>query len=131
MDTPQGTDWFMHFRMWEAWEGSFITAHVLERGLALYRRGKNGDGIGEPVSEWDMPIEGQPCYEIVASDEFDQPKLGLQWQWQANPKEEFYSLTDQPGTLSCSAKAVLERKAILERERVPSGKTFSGMPPMY
>lgn len=106
VDTPQGTDWFMHFQdVGSLGRILHLQPMCWNGGWPFIGEEKNGDGIGEPVSEWDMPIEGQPCYEIAASDEFDQPKLGLQWQWQANPKEEFYSLTDQPGTLRLFCKS--------------------------
>ncbi len=36
---------------------------------------------------------------IPTSDDFSSDKLGLQWQWQANPKEEWYSLTENKGSL--------------------------------
>jgi beta-xylosidase len=35
----------------------------------------------------------------ATSDEFDSVQLGLQWQWQANPRTDFFSLTAAPGSL--------------------------------
>ena len=32
---------------------------------------KNGDMIGEPVEEWEMPATGQPAFRIADSDEFE------------------------------------------------------------
>ena len=48
----------------------------------------NGDGIGEPVTVYKKPNVGK-LYPIVTpndSDEFNNPKLNLQWQWHSNPK---------------------------------------------
>ena len=47
---------------------------------------KDGDGTGEPVSTYKKPNVGK-IYSITTppdSDEFNTPKLGLQWQWHAN-----------------------------------------------
>ena len=47
---------------------------------------KDNDGIGEPVSIYKKPNVGK-TYPIVTpaeSDEFNNTKLGLQWQWEAN-----------------------------------------------
>lgn len=42
-----------------------------------------------------------PCQglRIAASDEFDSPQLGLVWQWNHNPDQENWSLTERPGFL--------------------------------
>ncbi|MCA5011255.1 xylosidase, partial [Clostridioides difficile] len=60
---------------------------------------KDGDGIGEPVEEWRMPVENMPEYKVLQSDEFESEVLGLQWQWQANPNPNNYSLSANPGCL--------------------------------
>jgi beta-xylosidase len=63
-------------------------------------RDADGDGTGEPVLTECHP---RPRLSAPAgpatSDEFDAPALGLQWQWQANPRPEWFSLQDHPGSL--------------------------------
>jgi beta-xylosidase len=61
----------------------------------------DNDGIGEPVSEWKKPDVGKtyPISIPQTSDDFDTSKLGLQWQWHANPKNDWYSLVKNPGHL--------------------------------
>jgi beta-xylosidase len=61
----------------------------------------NNDSIGEPVLEWKKPDVGQsyPVSVPQTSDEFNSNELGLQWQWHANPRKEWYSLTENPGHL--------------------------------
>lgn len=52
----------------------------------------------------DVPLDGRPVENtnvagMVASDEFDQRKLPLAWQWNHNPDREYWSLSDRPGYL--------------------------------
>jgi beta-xylosidase len=48
----------------------------------------DGDGVGEPVLSYQKPNVGKdyPISTVPDSDEFNQNRLGPQWQWQANPK---------------------------------------------
>jgi len=46
-----------------------------------------------------MPIVGKPAYQIPTSDNFLSPTLGLQWQWNHNPDNTRWSLSDRPGFL--------------------------------
>ena len=68
----------------------------------------NGYGIGEPVERLAKPNVGE-VYAIeapAASDNFADSRLGLQWQWQANPKHSWASLTDAPGVLRLFAQSL-------------------------
>jgi beta-xylosidase len=49
---------------------------------------KDGDGKGEPVLNFKKPNVGKsfPIITPAETDEFNGNKLGLQWQWHANPK---------------------------------------------
>ncbi|MET4895895.1 glycoside hydrolase 43 family protein [Sphingomonadaceae bacterium jetA1] len=49
------------------------------------------------------PIQGQPVAILPASDDFSSPRLGLQWQWNHNPRPERWSLTERPGYLRLHA----------------------------
>ncbi|HMD00185.1 MAG TPA: hypothetical protein VKH37_08520, partial [Ferruginibacter sp.] len=55
----------------------------------------DNDGKGEPVLWYKKPDVGKtfPLSSPVESDEFNTTKLGLQWQWQANPKQTWAFLT--------------------------------------
>lgn len=92
VETASGEDWFFHFQELQPygrivhlqparWENDWLEIGV----------DKDGDGIGEPVMEYAMPDVGgtYPATSVAASDDFNNPKLGLQWQWQANPEAEW------------------------------------------
>lgn len=75
----------------------------------------DNDGIGEPVSEWKKPGIGKnlPVAVPQTSDEFSHTKPGLQWQWHANPKPAWYSLSDEPGYLRLYSQRVVIEQANL------------------
>ncbi|MGC9943774.1 MAG: glycoside hydrolase 43 family protein [Verrucomicrobiota bacterium] len=45
------------------------------------------------------PIQGKPICQPATSDDFNSPALGLQWQWNHNPDDSRWSLTERPGFL--------------------------------
>ena len=45
------------------------------------------------------PILGKPLTALAASDDFGAPVLGLQWQWNHNPVDARWSLSERPGFL--------------------------------
>jgi beta-xylosidase len=52
------------------------------------------DGIGNPVASYLYPHDPVPK-SVQTSDEFNNEKLGLQWQWVANPQQNWYRLENQ------------------------------------
>ena len=62
-------------------------------------------GKGEPVASYRKPnVSGaHPVQPPQTSDEFNDRKLGLQWQWHANPVESWFSFAERRGQLSLTA----------------------------
>jgi len=50
---------------------------------------------------------GEPEAAIVKADDFSDPKLGLHWQWNHNPIDAAWSLTDRPGFLRLKTNRVV------------------------
>ena len=66
-----------------------------------------GDENGK-VPETVRPlVSGQPEASIVKSDDFSDKKLGLHWQWNHNPIDEAWSLTERPGFLRLKTNRVV------------------------
>ena len=67
----------------------------------------DGDGIGEPVAEYRKPASAQPSAvkTPVDSDEFGDIRLGLQWEWHANPQTGWYFNNPTDGALRLYCKA--------------------------
>ena len=94
-------NWFVHFSDRDAY-GRIVYLEPmkwLENGWPVIGVDDDGDGCGDPVEEYEMPNVA-PCWEcrwipctndahkaelkrpaIQTSDEFNDGKIGLQWQW--------------------------------------------------
>jgi len=65
-----------------------------------------GTERSEPVLVHSKPaVKPRRAAQPATSDEFDSPALSLQWQWQANPRAEFFSLRARPGSLRLACLA--------------------------
>ncbi|MDZ7261521.1 MAG: glycoside hydrolase 43 family protein, partial [candidate division KSB1 bacterium] len=55
---------------------------------------------GRVPNELDIPVNNDSIPKIVASDEFDwNTKMPLVWQWNHNPDNQYWSVTERPGYL--------------------------------
>lgn len=102
VETPSGQSWFLHFQDANAY-GRIVHLQPVtwkndwpEMGLA-----PSDSAIGEPVMSYSKPDAHGEHTQLVpqTSDEFSSNELGLQWQWEANHDDTWYSLTSRPGSL--------------------------------
>lgn len=107
VDTPAGEAWFLHFQDKEAY-GRIVHLQPVawKDGWPLMGTGvTTGAFQGEPVLTHAKPsLPAQPATAPPTSDEFAAGQLGLQWQWQANPGENWFSLAARPGHLRLLAQ---------------------------
>lgn len=56
---------------------------------------------GKVPQKFSVPLSPAPTGPLVANDEFDrrENRLNLQWQWNHNPENSLWSLTERPGWL--------------------------------
>ncbi|MCI1777730.1 MAG: glycoside hydrolase 43 family protein [Paenibacillus lautus] len=94
VELASGESWFMHFQD----KGAYgrITHLQPMRWVDDWPQigiDTNGDGIGEPVLRYPKPnVLGEHMIQAPDdSDELEGAPLGLQWQWQANPKPDWYA----------------------------------------
>lgn len=111
---PDGRDWFLHFQDVGAL-GRIVHLQPMcfHMDWPFIGSDLNADGIGEPVDEWPVPVEGMPAYEIAQSDSFSQGRPGLQWQWQANPREDFFAPDRVNGALRLACLENASRENLL------------------
>ncbi|MBO4316425.1 MAG: glycoside hydrolase 43 family protein [Prevotella sp.] len=66
-----------------------------------------GDEQGAIPTQMRPYAANQPVASIVKSDDFSDAKLGLHWQWNHNPVDEAWSLSDRPGYLRLKSSRVV------------------------
>jgi beta-xylosidase len=124
VDTPEGEWWFYHFQM----------AGALGRVVHLQPVHWHDDwpvigvdidrnGIGEPVYVWKKPATGKtlPVHAPQSDDDFNAPTPGLQWQFNHNPDNAAWSLSEKPGYLSLKA---LRSESFLRAKNTLTQKTM-------
>jgi beta-xylosidase len=103
VDAPDGSWWFYHFQ----------EAPVLGRVVHLQPARWEADwpvigvdydknGIGEPVAAWKKPVSSAGTASFQTCDDFN-GVLGLHWQWNHNPVDTHWNLTDRKGWLTLKA----------------------------
>ena len=97
VDTITGEDWFLHFQdVYAAGRITHLQPMSWHEDWPIIGIAKDGNDYGEPVIEYKKPDVGNAAVSVCepkASDDFTGNQLGLQWQWNANPRKEWYELT--------------------------------------
>jgi beta-xylosidase len=90
VSTKSGEDWFLHFQDKEAY-GRIVHLQPMQwkNNWPVIGKDEDGDGKGEPVITHKKPTVAEKAAIAVppTSEEFNDTKIGLQWQWQANEQE--------------------------------------------
>ena len=117
VDTVTGEDWFLHFQdVYAAGRIIHLQPMSWKEDWPIIGIAMDGNDYGEPVLTYRKPNVGEAAKEAVicepdASDDFAKKTLGLQWQWNANPKEDWYKLTSEGLCL----------KAVKQEEKIKHG----------
>ena len=117
VDTVTGEDWFLHFQdVYAAGRIIHLQPMSWKEDWPIIGIAKDGNDYGEPVLPYRKPNVGEAAkeaeiFEPDASDDFSKKTLGLQWQWNANPKEDWYKLTSEALCL----------KAVKQEEKIKHG----------
>ena len=117
VDTVTGEDWFLHFQdVYAAGRIIHLQPMSWKEDWPIIGIAKDGNDYGEPVLTYRKPNVGEAAKEAEicepdASDDFSKKTLGLQWQWNANPKEDWYKLTSEGLCL----------KAVKQEEKIKHG----------
>lgn len=111
VDTTTGEDWFLHFQDKDAY-GRVVHLQPMKwvNDWPVIGEDKDNDGKGEPVLRYKKPNVGKsyPVATPPESDEFNGSTLGLQWQWQANPKGTWAFINPANGCLRLYSDKVPE-----------------------
>jgi beta-xylosidase len=107
VDLPNGEWWFIHFQDVGVY-GRVVHLQPVQwqDGWPVIGQNRKGTGAGQPVLTHRKPGANLPPAPAVppTSDEFDATTLGLQWQWQANHDDNWFSLSARRGCLRLFAQ---------------------------
>jgi beta-xylosidase len=96
VDTPSGENWFFHFQDKGAY-GRIVHLQPLKwvNDWPVIGEDLDGDGCGEPIYSFGIPKSDRSnkINNIQCNDEFSSTKIGKQWQWQANPEQNWAMAT--------------------------------------
>ncbi len=102
VDTPEGEWWFYHFQSTEP-QGRVVHLQPVEwkDGFPVIGSDYDNNGVGEPMKVCRKPTTGvdNAPYAPQSDDDFESETLGVQWQFNHNPNNDYWSLTNQPGQL--------------------------------
>ena len=100
--TQTGEDWFIHFQDKGVY-GRVVHLQPMKwiNDWPVIGEDKDHDGKGEPVLVHKKPNVGKtfPIQTPQESDEFNDSKLGVQWQWMGNPKSSWAFMNPSQGSL--------------------------------
>ena len=112
VELPNGDWWFVHFQDARVY-GRIVHLQPVQwvDGWPLMGENRDENGCGQPVLRHAKPnLPAQPVQIPQTSDEFESEKLGLQWQWEANYREDWFSLRARPNFLRLFAQPVAPNK---------------------
>lgn len=106
VDTAAGEWWFLHF------QDLGLYGRIVHLQPVQWRDGwpmmgnSNGNATpGEPVRQHRKPqLPPARMTALATSDEFSSSKLGLQWQWNANQRDDWFTLSARDGWLRLFAQ---------------------------
>jgi beta-xylosidase len=109
VQTPLGEDWFLHFQ--DAGPYGRIT-HLQpvrwRNDWPVIGAAADTDTAGEPVEGFALPrvraADRASAAVPQASDDFRARVLGLQWQWQGNPRDDWFALPPGRARLRLAAR---------------------------
>jgi beta-xylosidase len=104
VQTEQGNWYFFTHHGSGDWEGrpaSLLPVTWVDGWPVLGAVGS--DGLGTMVWSGRKPVLNTPIVTPQTDDEFSGPKLGVQWEWNYQPRAEKWSLSERPGFLRLHA----------------------------
>lgn len=116
LELENGEGWFVHFQEVQPY-GRIVHLQPVrwENDWPIMGEDPDGDGNGQPVLSHKKPTTNSPS-PIEApqtGDEFDSEVLSLAWQWQANWRRHWWSLSEHAGSLTLRSQWIPKLPATL------------------
>lgn len=109
VDDIRGNYWFLHFQdVDELGRIAHLQPMKWENGWPVIGFDADGNGVGEPVRSFAKPASKEPSKikTPATSDEFNSLRLGLQWQWHANPEPTWAFSNPSTGNLRLYCRTI-------------------------
>jgi beta-xylosidase len=102
VEGADGRGWFVHFQQRGA-HGRIVWLEPLrwENDWPAVGEPTTGVGTGEPVEAYALPahVDAAADYNPKTSDDFSSQTLSPMWEWNHNPDDSRWSLSERPGYL--------------------------------
>ncbi|HEX5285253.1 MAG TPA: glycoside hydrolase 43 family protein [Bryocella sp.] len=106
VETANGSNWFIHFSLHGA-HGRILYLEPVRwvNDWPVMGKASPGATLGYPVAQYPMPVVDPEADHMdpQTSDEFNQPVLAPNWEWNHNPVNSKWSLTERAGYLRLHA----------------------------
>lgn len=108
------------------WSGRIVSLLPVEWVDGWPMMGDRTEGTpGDMVWSAKMPrTDASNQLHLQRSDDFDSKQLGPQWQWNYQPREEMYSLTEREGWMRLKAFKPLEKGRLLKAGNTLTQRSF-------
>lgn len=125
VEGPDGKWYFFTHHGTGDWAGriaSLLPVHWIDGWPIIGRVGQ--DGIGTMVWQATKPSNQYPAQTPQASDDFSKAQLSPQWEWNYQPRNEMWSLTENPGSLRLKAYRPLVADELLKAGNTLTQRCF-------
>jgi beta-xylosidase len=120
-----GDWWFVTHQGTGDWEGRAMVLLPITWINGWPIIGKPGaDGIGSMMWSCKKPVEGLAIMTPQSSDEFKDKMLSPQWEWNYQPRDDKWSLTERPGFLRLHAFRPLKENDLLKAGNTLTQRAF-------
>jgi beta-xylosidase len=106
VETPDGSSWFIHFSLRGA-HGRIVYLEPVrwENDWPVIGHASAGSPTGQPVGDYTLPLlsPGADAMDPQTSDDFNAETLAPNWEWNHNPDNSRWSLTERRGYLRLHA----------------------------
>jgi beta-xylosidase len=119
LQTAQGDWWFLTHQGTGAYEGRAMCLIPVTWRDGWPLVGEIGpDGIGRMPWQVRKPLPGSARVRLQTDDDFAAPALGVQWEWNHQPRDGMWSLAERPGWLRLRAFPARARGQLLRTGNV-------------
>lgn len=127
VEGPDGRWYFLTHHGTGDWSGrimSLLPVTWTDGWPMMGQSGSDANAPGMMVWQGMVPLSTEHQPHLQRSDDFDSTKLGLQWQWNYQPKQENFSLTDRQGWLRLKAFKPIEKHNLLRVGNILTQRSF-------